>query len=949
MSNEAGSSKQDLSSGPVQAWHEQAGTQRQQQQNAEASSSTSSLNGAGGHDSASSQAEGPNHSNSTDSLTFRDHENSSPAHRLPDASPPSNVAGHNTRDLATDYGTQQSSPYAIGGGSASNGNHGGASSSSAADDSVYQSPNGSHSAAASPGKGGPTILMASRKQNSACDACRSRKVRCNRDPGEAKCNHCKAKNIECTTLYVQWATSSSKRPTKRARSSLHVAPEEKKEAPKPPELLDAAVHVQDRLLNALFQRDSDYVPADNKIYLYHILPCSAPFSAGGYTPRNIVPSAYLPGPKPAATTSAELHLLDRQRREDFVNDLVETYFSVVHARLPLLNPQTFRKRYYERSEELGGPPSDIILAIVIAWGAKFSENPLIAQDRSESASELQKAFAQAQAALVKGETDKADQITGIKGGIEQPILTIPEELRLQGRNRIADHLTWRVQDMMDRLRVARVATLENAQACLLMEPLLLHPSVYFTGNPNIAGTPIPAKHRNLLAYTNGHWYVIAIKHMIDLGIHCKEKVMTIKDPAVRGETLFAWWLACMADSASSMYFQRRCLISAEDYNSDPPAGDVDNKKEAPHPLSDLDSYLAFFGSAHDAVTFQRKLAAMYFAPRNHIKGVRFDKVVDVMEMLKKWRVDHLEKVGVPLPHWPPHWDYIAAVSACTSDINYHANWITLWRLVDEVGIYGTDRSDATSPIHQERLKRRNSDSLPAPREEDVPDPERVQLVLATIQEEALNSALRIAGLTEILRSNQYLRLDPCNSLQSLEMAAHMLIRFQRSEVDIIVAGFRQYGLSYEDCFDKADIMEDLAAAYNERARTDPNFVPGSALGLALDRDVNNAEHNGIPELAIAAAALSNAASANGGSDQYQFDQSQSQAQTQAQTQPSSTVEQNVKDAAAFGSMFTAAGDANAAVAPSGSSNGDASLASGYSGSTTHAGFHSDGITEPTAD
>ncbi|KAJ1030276.1 hypothetical protein NDA16_001187 [Ustilago loliicola] len=310
---------------------------------------------------------------------------------------------------------------------------------------------------------------------------------------------------------------------------------------------------------------------------------------------------------------------------------------------------------------------------------------------------------------------------------------------------------------------------------------------------------------------------------------------------------------------------------------------------------------------------------MYFAPRNHIEGVRFDKVLDVMEMLKKWRVDHLEKVGVPLPHWPPHWDYIAAVSACTSDINYHANWITLWRLVDEVGIYGTDRSDASSPIHQERLKRREaSEPLPAPREEDVPDPERVQLVLATIQEEALNSALRIAGLTEILRSNQYLRLDPCNSLQSLEMAAHMLIRFQRSEVDIIVAGFRQYGLSYEDCFDKADIMEDLAAAYNKRARTDPNFVPGSALGLALDRDANNSEHNGIPELAIAAAALSNAASANGGTDQYHFEQSQPQAQSQAQTQPSSTVEQDigsadVKDAAAFSSMFTTAGDANAAV------------------------------------
>ncbi len=41
------------------------------------------------------------------------------------------------------------------------------------------------------------------------------------------------------------------------------------------------------------------------------------------------------------------------------------------------------------------------------------------------------------------------------------------------------------------------------------------------------------------------------------------------------------------------------------------------------------------------------------------------------------------------------------VGACTMDVNYHDNWIILWRLIDEMGIYGTDRSDATSPLHRE--------------------------------------------------------------------------------------------------------------------------------------------------------------------------------------------------------------------------------------------------------
>lgn len=916
MAESAGSSKQ------VSAWHDQTETQQPNERTAPIAGKIGGGDGnnnAAQAQTAASQPLGRQEDDGPASGT------SNPSLHLDAAATQAVSSG--AREVADINPQQPSSSYAIGSPS-TNGNHNAAAISNA-DESTYSSPSLPGSASASPSKsGGATVLMASRKQNSACDACRSRKVRCNRDPGEAKCNHCKAKNIDCTTLYVQWATSSAKRPTKRPRNSLHFPAEEKKEAPKPPEVVDAAVQVQDRLLNALFQRDTDYAAADNQVYLYQNLPCNAPLTSSGYTVRNIVPSSYLPGPKPAATTAAELHLLDRQRREDFVNDLIETYFSVVHARLPLLNPQTFRKRYYERSPELGGPPSDIILALVIAWGAKFSENPLIAQDRDESAQELRKAWTQAQTALVKGETEKANQITGIKGGIEQPILTVPEELREQGRNRIADHLTWRAQDVMDRLRVARVATLENAQACFLMEPLLLHPSIYFNGNLNIAGDPVAAKHRSLLAYTNGHWYVIAIKHMLDLGVHSKEKAMSIKDPALRGETLFTWWLACMADSASAMFFQRRCLISDDDYNSDPPAGDADNKTDARDPLGSIDSYLAFFGSMHDAVVFQRKLAALYFAPRSHIAGVRLDKVAEIVESLKKWRVDHLEKVGVPLPHWPPHWDYIAAVSACTSDINYHANWIVLWRLVDEMGIYGTDRSDATSPVHQDRLKRRLVSEQDLPRDE-VPDAAQVQLVLATIQEEALNSALRIAGLTEILRSNQYLRLDPCNSLQSLEQAAHMLIRFQRSEVDIIVAGFRQYGLSYEDCFDKADLMEDLAAAYNERARQDPSFVPGSALGLALDREGAGAA-NGIPELAIAAAALSNAAaSANGGAAGYGFD---------PQTSPSHT-EADVKDAVteSFDSMFASANDGAA------HEDGRADIVI-----ASHAGY-GDGLTESHAD
>jgi hypothetical protein len=55
-----------------------------------------------------------------------------------------------------------------------------------------------------------------RKQNTACDACRSRKVKCHRIPGQEKCQHCQSKNYPCTH-FVQQATSEKKRSSATAR------------------------------------------------------------------------------------------------------------------------------------------------------------------------------------------------------------------------------------------------------------------------------------------------------------------------------------------------------------------------------------------------------------------------------------------------------------------------------------------------------------------------------------------------------------------------------------------------------------------------------------------------------------------------------------------------------------------------------------------------------------
>jgi hypothetical protein len=83
----------------------------------------------------------------------------------------------------------------------------------------------------------------------------------------------------------------------------------------------------------------------------------------------------------------------------FALDLVEVYFQVVHTRLPFLNPTHFRARlnvnvpqyasiYANNSSASGASVEETLhpalMATVVAWGAKFSEHPLLVADRLNS-------------------------------------------------------------------------------------------------------------------------------------------------------------------------------------------------------------------------------------------------------------------------------------------------------------------------------------------------------------------------------------------------------------------------------------------------------------------------------------------------------------------------------------------------------------------------------------
>ena len=116
------------------------------------------------------------------------------------------------------------------------------------------------------------------------------------------------------------------------------------------------------------------------------------------------------------------------------------------------------------------------------------------------------------------------------------------------------------------------------------------------------------------------------------------------------------------------------------------------------------------------------------------------------DMLSGWRDEYLQVVGVPTV-WPSSWDFVAAVTACASDANYHSIWIIIAQTIREYGIL--------------ELRQIESGKFPyaSPAEMDAIRASAEKLKDRIFQE-ALHGALRISALAGVLTANSYLRLDP---------------------------------------------------------------------------------------------------------------------------------------------------------------------------------------------
>jgi len=377
-----------------------------------------------------------------------------------------------------------------------------------------------------------------RKQNTACDACRTRKVKCNRFPGQDKCQHCLSKNYPCTN-YVQQATSEKKRNASTSRRSRNLSIGLPKYAVT---LLDSAGHpsaVLGRFASPpSLISSSPTPPATPSSFMENGRAASAPLNKHtfplevriGFHPpitlatptRDVL--AYIFAPPENPNDLIPFHLPAGRARSpydcwgeeasqletdsfkaEFSLDLVEVFFQIVHTRIPLLNPAQFRSRLQLCLSQSSGkhPLHPALVATVLAWGAKFSEHPLLVADRR----------------------------------------------RPGGQRLLAKELIDRARNLAEALKVHRIPTPDHVVIGLLIEPLQSQNAADPTG-------------------FHGFWLTAATHHLLDLQINHKSTMTQIPDVEARGTMIFAWWMACICDAYASAYYRRKPVLDDDDYDID---------------------------------------------------------------------------------------------------------------------------------------------------------------------------------------------------------------------------------------------------------------------------------------------------------------------------------------------------------------------------------------------
>jgi len=111
---------------------------------------------------------------------------------------------------------------------------------------------------------------------------------------------------------------------------------------------------------------------------------------------------------------------------------------------------------------------------------------------------------------------------------------------------------------------------------------------------------------------------------------------------------------------------------------------------------------AWYAASLAGSTLSAKISSQLFPRRVKQHGIPLHCLVESAHALSSYRDDHLSKLGVP-SKWPEDWDFLAAITACSTDVYYHCLWLVVMRAIDDFGIIESGNMEEGRAI-KERYK-----------------------------------------------------------------------------------------------------------------------------------------------------------------------------------------------------------------------------------------------------
>ncbi|WWC89756.1 uncharacterized protein L201_004682 [Kwoniella dendrophila CBS 6074] len=320
--------------------------------------------------------------------------------------------------------------------------------------------------------------------------------------------------------------------------------------------------------------------------------------------------------------------LNEETMRDLIDDLLETFFSIVQTRYTTIDSTIFRERFSSPLTHTQGPISHALLAIILAWGARFSDHPMIEADKEECS---------------------------YRDG---------EQLKGRQRSRFVSLMVIRAREIAEKTKIFRVPSMESAHSCLLLEHLLGH----------YQATYISA----------------AVKHIISMGFNSSDEWTKIQDVQLRNEALNVLWLVRMSDVSRAALYRLRPSFSAEDFDVNPTQHAM-LSEGAPMmvPLGGSEHNIVdratWFKIYHTFCSICYTLAKSLWIPSVSSKGIPLGILREFIHSSSIWRDKYLSSVGIPTI-WPNNWDFLQAISTCTVDCYYHNLWLIVHKAIQDFGI-----------------------------------------------------------------------------------------------------------------------------------------------------------------------------------------------------------------------------------------------------------------------